>query len=377
MNILLFDMDGVLVDPRAYHSALQETVRLIAQALGFADFALTAEDIAEFEAARVTSEWDSSAICAALLLERLWQVDPSAALPTAPPLPRIPPHGLPAPDVSAFCAQLRAAAEPHAPARLRAERVLLEGQRARPAGHVAALTDILRNATDPYRSLTHRLFQELVLGSDAFSETYGLEAQLGSASYLATRDLPLLQGSARERLRAWLQHPERHAVIVTNRPSRSPDGARGAPEAEMGAELCGLGDAPMVALGALSWLAAQRGVGAEQFIKPSPVHTLAALRCALGDAPARALEASAELAADQRDDGGWQRLHGATVQVFEDSVKGFKSARRAQQMLAGIKVEIDVRLFGISEPAVKQRALQRDGAHVFRHISEALASVLA
>ena len=50
MKILLFDMDGVLLESRGYHLALQETVRIMAIALGFEDRTLSADDIATFEA---------------------------------------------------------------------------------------------------------------------------------------------------------------------------------------------------------------------------------------------------------------------------------------------------------------------------------------
>ena len=50
-KILLFDMDGVLLEPGGYHKALTETVRLIGESLGYKNVELTPADIAAFEAA--------------------------------------------------------------------------------------------------------------------------------------------------------------------------------------------------------------------------------------------------------------------------------------------------------------------------------------
>ena len=49
MRILLFDLDGVLLEPRGYHRALRETVTLVGQWLGYRRVTLTPEDIELFE----------------------------------------------------------------------------------------------------------------------------------------------------------------------------------------------------------------------------------------------------------------------------------------------------------------------------------------
>ncbi len=82
MNFYLFDIDGVLLEPLGYHYALVETIRLIANSLGYGDILLTAEDIAAFESSGVSSEWDLTDICAAFLLVQAWKIDPDLRLPT-------------------------------------------------------------------------------------------------------------------------------------------------------------------------------------------------------------------------------------------------------------------------------------------------------
>jgi hypothetical protein len=56
-------------------------------------------------------------------------------------------------------------------------------------------------------------------------------------------------------LREWLKLPNHKAGILTNRPSRSPDGYLSSPEAELGMALIGLEDLPYVGSGILAWFA--------------------------------------------------------------------------------------------------------------------------
>src|SRR6185503_21228784 len=70
--ILLFDIDGVLVNNLAYRAGIQQTQQYFAERLGVTARPPTQTDIDVFEAESITIEWDSCAIIAsALLLARL------------------------------------------------------------------------------------------------------------------------------------------------------------------------------------------------------------------------------------------------------------------------------------------------------------------
>jgi hypothetical protein len=372
MRILLFDMDGVLLEPWGYHRALRETVALVGRALGYEALKLTPEDIAAFEAAGVTSEWNSAAICAALLLENLWDVYPALALPPTPSLPAQPQHDIPPPNFQAFAHSLSQTHIQGLPPLERAEHLLLSQANARTDEQNRAIQNILRNARQIDGSLTHRIFQELVLGSRGFAETYGLPPSLDAGSYLLRYDRATLSEGARAKLLAWLQNANHRGAIFTNRPSRSPSGQSDAPEAEIGARGVGLETLPIAGLGGLSWLGARRGCDVQSLTKPSPVHTLAALRLTLGDSLEDALEAAAALALDGQVDDTWGALRGAQVYVFEDTVPGLESIRTASDLLAEIGTPIQVRLFGITDNASKRRALEEVGATVVPKLAEAL-----
>lgn len=378
MKILLFDMDGVLLESGGYHRAFQKTVALVGRLLGYQGVQLTAQDIAAFEAAGVFSEWDSSAMCAALLLENLWAEHPALTLPPALITPGLPSHDHPAPDFQAFA---RTLTQPHLselrPLK-RAEHLLLENSRSpgsRTPMQSCAMQSILRNARHIDGSLTHRIFQELVLGSQVFAETYDLPPALDTESYLLQYDRPTLPDPERTKLLEWLCRDDQGGAIFTSRPSRSVGGHLGTPEAEIGAQAAGLERLPILGLGGLTWLSALRDHDPEFFLKPAPVHALAALRLAIGDPLEAALKAAAALVLDGRADSAWQALVGAQVHAFEDGVAGLDSARVAQDILGQIGVPMQVRLFGIAENSPKRQSLESVGATVFPTLAAALERV--
>jgi hypothetical protein len=354
MKILLFDMDGVLLESGGYHHAFRTTVNLVGSLLGYQRVKLTPQDIAAFEAAGVFSEWDSSAMCAALLLENLWTEHPALTLPPTPSAPVLPAHDRSSPDFQAFA---RTLTQPH----------LSELRR--------AITTILHNARQIDGSLTHRIFQELVLGSPVFTETYGLPPCLDTESYLRHYDRPNLPNAVRTKLSQWLRHADHRGAIFTSRPSRAPDGGSGTPEAELGAQGVGLDALPILGLGGLTWLSARLERDPEFFLKPSPVHALAALRLALGDPLMDALEAAAALVLDGQTEAIWQALRGAQVYAFEDGVAGLESVRAAQGTLAQIEVPIHVQLLGIAGNLPKRQTLEAVGATVVPSIAAALERV--
>lgn len=372
MKILLFDMDGVLIEPRAYHQALSETVTMMGYALGYRDVNLTREDIEVFESVGVTSEWDSAAICSALLLRRVWKVFSEITLPPAPPLPELPQHDMPIPDFQSFFRSQAMEDTTGMPALSRAEYALLADCQTLTETQVIALRDLLRGARRIDRSLTHHIFQELVLGSQVFHTIYSLEPFQVTKSYLLTYDRPALSQETRDQLLAWSAQPDHTSVVFTNRPSQSPPGFFGTPEAELGMKMLGLEKLPFVGRGCLAWLAEAREVDPDTLLKPSAVHSLTALRRALDDPLEEALDLSIALVLDKETDSSWQALREATVYVFEDSIKGLRSALAAQEALSLAGVTIQLHLVGVSTSPTKRLALEIAGAQVFSDITSAL-----
>lgn len=372
MQVLLFDMDGVLVDMGGYHGALRETVAEIGRLLGYRQVCLSPDAIAAFEAIGVTNEWDSSAICAALLLSKAWEVDPGLRFPGVQSLETSAPHDLAPPDFMALIEVMAKTPSDLRPLR-RAEIALMDG-----SGHrwekkqVETIRHLLDDPYDVSRFLTVRIQQEFVLGSETFAATYGLPSRLNCASYLLTHDRPTLSAHQANAMLRWLEMPDQYAAIFTNRPSSQPENLLGTPEAELGARVAGLENLPMVALGGAAWLGESRGQRIEAFFKPSPVHVLAALRHALGASLEEALLASAALVYDGEVDRGWEELAGVKVSVFEDAAKGLESAKAAQKALAKGGIPMDLSLYGVTENSMKARSLEAEGGSVYADLPEAL-----
>lgn len=371
-KILLLDLDGVLLVSRGYHASLRETVRRIGAALGFRGIDLPQETIDVFEDAGVTAEWDSGAICSCLLHRQAWRQHPRLALPAAPPLPAPPVHSLPLPDFRTIADRLLETADADRRPIERAEVLLLADRSALSAGHIQTIRHILHSARRLESSLTHRLIQELNLGSQRFGQVYGLAPALDVESMLERLDRPALAPEAARRLLEWSVGPGQHVAVFTKRPSLAPDGSGGSPEAELGLAAAGVPGLPMVGMGGLTWLSAWRGVEPEAFLKPSPVHVLAALRCALGHALDESLLASARLAIEGKMDEMWLSLSAAEVVVFEDSAIGLTSTRAAAELLARFGVRIHLKLVGVAESQAKRGVLRRAGVPIVRSLGAGL-----
>ena len=371
MNIVLLDMDGVLLSPGGYHRALQETVRLMGRAMGFSGSTLLAEDIAHFEAVGITNEWDSSAISSVMLLMTAWQQDPHASYPRAVNEQPATQLGRQSPDLGAFFAAVAGTHLNGLPPLARAQKAVTRLSQALAPHKQDQLLRLLQDAHDLERALTKRTFQELVLGSQRYREISKSESVLDTGSYLLKYDRSNVSAALREGLLAWLELPDHHAIIFTNRPSLSPQGHTGTPEAEIGAELVGLGELPYVAFGSLQWLAEELGMSDQDLIKPAPVHALAAMRLALGDPLEDALRTAAELALRGLLHASWRHLEGARISVFEDSVGGIRSLMSARSVLAAHGVKLQAQAYGVARAPLKRTALKAEGGRVCDTFEEA------
>lgn len=370
-TVLLFDMDGVLLKPDGYHKALQETVRLVGKTLEFGNIHLHQKEIFAFEAAGITSEWDSSAICLGLMMKEVWKHNPTAAVPRtlSPASPTSNP--LPLPDWRDFLYNLESIPSEAGTPRQRAEILLKKHLSKTQRGRIANLMD---GAYEAQSSLTHRVFQELVLGSQPFQRTYELSPWLDCEGYLERYDRPLLSHKQVNALKCWLGRKKR-AAIFTSRPSQPPGDLFCTPEAEIGSKVAKLDHLPIVGLGDMMWLSTTREHSVHDLLKPSPVHTLSALLRAKGTPKKKALIAATKAA--QRGPAGrmWEDLNKTKLYVFEDTAAGMKSALSAKDLLDENDLQLDLALVGIATSKQKQTSLQGVGAQVHPNLGQALRSL--
>ncbi len=373
MQILIFDMDGVLLEPNGYHRALQETVRLTSLSLGFEAFTLLPEHIARFESTAISSEWHSSAFCMALmvieLLKQGLRFDPGMELDP----PDFAPRSLKLQMESALSLIDRQPIEQPAIKRaVKAIDAIARNEGVDPD----VVISIIHNSESVEHSLTMNVFQELVLGSTIYEQTYGRKPQLKSDSYLKMYDRSLSGRETREALLSWLEDPLHGAAIMTNRPSNTLLRLHGTPEAELGAALVGLDHLPIIGSGEMKWLAEIKSEDVDTLLKPAVYHGLSAILAASGLPIEESLLGSYSAISDEGD-LDFSHLDNGSVFVFEDTPAGILAVQSAAEALHSRGIRIRAEKIGLSLNPIKLKALEEVGAKVWDSIDDALISAIS
>ncbi|GAB4481968.1 MAG: hypothetical protein Kow00124_30250 [Anaerolineae bacterium] len=387
-TLLLLDVDGVLLYPRGYKEALRAALNVFADQMGFPPVDLTYEEIAVFEAAGMTNEWLSGAMClAALVMAAIGTHGELARENLAATFAAIAESGcrVDRPDFIALTRDVLAIAPEgiHTAAPIRA----VLGQRAAPP--LQPLLDEILGDIRPPAPFAY-IFQHFTLGDQRFTETYGIPARFRSESYLATLDHPTLSESGRACLEQGAAEGAYGLAIYTARPSLPPadldptmlaavDRAEHPPEGDLAADLLDFARRPpLIAGGRMTWLAMRHAQHPGAYIKPSPVHALATIAAAHCGAEQIALEAAAALAQDGLLTGPLADLRGMAVRavVFEDSLGGIQGMREAAHMLHEAGLDITVEAVGVAPEPSKQAALRRAARRVEADLNAALQPYL-
>jgi hypothetical protein len=345
MNLLIFDLDGVLLKPCGYYRALKETVRLAGVHTGFGNVFITDEQIAQFESLGISSEWHSSALCMSFML--LEKQRNAAKVKD---------------DLPAFCLDLTdlieaIGAEPIKNSPLQRGLSAIERLASGSALSVKFAREIVVQSELIQYSPTLNWFQEMVLGSENYSKIYQKKPQFETESYIKLYDQRLISVKKSNNLLRWSGDPGNGTSIMTNRPSNCPAEFEGGPDAELGSGLVGLASLPLVGFGEISWLAAQIGLEARALAKPAWQHGLVAILAASGWPVTRESipNIGQRLNSWQQDD--LTHLEGSTVTVFEDTSSGMIAVEEAGVLLNGIGLRVNVKKIGIAEDLTKQSAL--------------------
>lgn len=381
-TVYLFDVDGVLVHPRGYKEALRDTINYFVTQMSFAPLDITDDLIAEFEALGVTNEWDSAPFGVATILMTVLALYPELSRPTVI-------------ETIASIAARQIILDPPPIEQVMAQ-AILHGSISRPShafrdyflsktnGNGHHLCNELLDDVYDMRTPTTAIFQAHTIGHERFRQTYGYEPQLERESYLLTHDTGLLYTETRQRLLDWGLKPGNGMSIFTARPSLPPPDSAAdplgfPPEGDLAAELVQLAHIPMMGSGRLHWLGQQRGKpnGAD-YIKPSPVHALAAIGAAVCGRETKSLLAAISLYEDGRLIEPLDQLvnETLTVVVFEDSRGGIEANRHAVQMLKQVGVDATLIAVGVSPESSKRRSLEEAGAsYVVDNINQGLEAV--
>jgi hypothetical protein len=387
LQVYLFDLDGVLITAGGYNAALRATVDRFAEGMGIGESTLSESAIETFAVLGMGLEWDSSAICLGRLLFELWKADPALRLAGDFPAMalaiarRRPAH--PAIDYRAWAERVARAtpAQGHAPLaalQLLLDEVRLETDGFRLADITQALHLILGDTRDLSTSVTMSVVQHFTLGSSLYAQVYGRPADFETPSLLRRFDRPALIESDRRMVEVAVRQKRALAAVFTLRLSLPRElevsGPEFAPEAEIALESAGMPWLPMVGYGQVRWLAAQHDAAPDSFVKPSPIHVLAALARAAGGGERESLEAAYDLWHSGRVGAPYDMLRERrlTLHVFEDTAGSVRGACEAAQCLHEHGIDVECRAYGIASSPEREAALRGMGIEVFAHLAPAL-----
>ncbi len=398
----VFDIDGVLVEPKGYRAAVRATQAYFTHAMQLDDGVLVDDDIyALFEACRVTSEWDMVPLALAILLEKILEAHPELSplddLETCMQAIRhISPDRLPKEidyrtPILAFSAYLNPQNYPANQILELAQPIYPKAEQASEHGfpmfkalaRTPILEILLAHTRDIYRSPTTRLFQQFSLGSQAFERTYGLLPDVETPSFLFEYDQSLISQNTGQTLAQLYQSGDLALCAYTMRPSLPPNEAQVenkgySPEAEMALKLVNLTGIPLIGYGRIHYLAQQVGWPTEKMLKPSPIQAIAAVLAAITREELTALHSALKV---------YQGITGALdsltlgdeiiVSIFEDSAGGIEAMQFATDLLTRAGMKIQVHPYGISKHPEKGAALQRLQVPIFQSTEEAVKVALA
>lgn len=350
-RIALIDIDSVLIEPLGYRKAVVAVWDYITSLMQIPPLPLSAQTMADMEAVGITSEWDMLPILIASLWQTILAQTDSIPLPAdgevlsaarafakAPALPRI--TSISIPKIQPV------------PNQFPAETAWEAGSF--PALPQALGDNLLRNSRDPYLSATTRLFQQYVLGSEKFQQTYRLPANVQSPSFLALYDKPLIPDSIRNALLAAQQNGMLDIAIITSRPSLPPDGivndAGGyAPEAEIALESLGMANLALIGFGKLKYIGDLYQLKADQLIKPAAAHSLAAILALLMGDDKLALDTAINWAVKKNFSAFREILpQQMEIHLIEDTMGGVRSAQAAVQLLRQMGRDVYLCCYGLT-----------------------------
>lgn len=346
-RIILLDIDGVLVQPGGYRAALRATVKRF-----IGEYVIEEDVPVSMEKRGISSEWDMSPLIIAAYWEDVLSRQPMENLSDDPVLAgeqiqrqrkvEEPKHlSIPAFDLMDGQYPVDAAYEQRCFASIPSE----------------LRKNLMTESRDVYKSHTFRTFQHFTLGSETFGSTYQLSAEFEAQSLLLTEDKANISAEVREKLR----HERNSIAGFTARPSKPPrewDGSHVgyAPEAELGLNLAGLADIPLMSFGKLEFISAQHGLNPATLMKPSPFHALAGVLAAWTGDELLALNAAYEWHTSGKLNGRFSELPKSfELYVIEDTMGGVRATRVAGEILREAGFGVNVHTLGLTS-GIEQKA---------------------
>jgi hypothetical protein len=224
-----------------------------------------------------------------------------------------------------------------------------------------------------------RVFQEMMLGSEIFTNTFLMPALSENQPSSSIIDKQLISNIWKERLLNEWASGSILMAIYTARPSApgvdDPEfDIHYSPEAEIVVEQIGWHGVPLVGAGQLCYAADLIGCSTNDLIKPSPCHALGAIGYAVIGKPFEAITAGWNLF-NAKDNGLFHTIPEMDIHVFEDSPTGIQGSVKAVELLKGIGSQVNLTIWGIGSNKHKIESLKKLGATIEPTVNEALDKI--
>jgi hypothetical protein len=409
LNVLLFDVDGVLVEPNAYKAAILATLEILCKQVGlrnWQDVLPSDDDIAHLESCGIHDVWDMTNIMFSAILERITfhltgteaheknlsdRLEGLDNIAERLAVFQKTPLVIQRPDYIEVGNELLKRHPMHPPDALLQ---IVEGRIRKQFAATSLMYSLLEihkafllGTRSAYESYGTGLFQNVLLGKETFEKTYKLIGEYNGEALLRTADKPLISPQSVQTVHELNKWRDCKVGIYTARPSSPPHLDAGdedvgfSPEAEMAAELCGLQDIPLVGMGMMEWLAKRHNTRTEDLTKPNTTHALSAVAAAIyQQSGAEVLEAAYSV--DKMGENARDILFGELaerpikVYVFEDTISGINPMLALAKKLQGHGITMSVQPMGIAQQKSKHQALQMVCQHVFGNVDFGLRFAL-
>ncbi len=395
MNILLFDVDGVLIEDHGYRAGVVAALNYFARLMGTHSPVIDASIQNVFHARGFTNEWDICPFAVGVMIVEALARSAPTHLQAAPLDLFLQQFGLEFIVPLPFAQYLDRAAHAGGKPSERALAVLLDALSEidlNDAVRQVAESTLREMLSDPYdvaHARTTQVFQEHVLGSAAFEEVYQLKPRFDVPSLLYTEDRPTLTLDSKRTLNRLSAARQAHVCVYTARPSLPPadeadwlfDSTRRpigySPEAELALQMIELDQYPLIAMGRMQWLAAQVKQSVESLTKPAPVQALAAIGAALTRQEAASLTTAYRLVTHGELTAPFSDLRDQAVHIWvvEDATLGLQAVRSAIDLLRHYEIDAHLHGIGISPGGPKAEALAPWCEVVLTDVNEAIAHI--
>jgi hypothetical protein len=401
--VFLFDVDGVLVDAKGYRLAVVKSLEILCSRSGIAnvmEILPNDAEIAYMEACGIHDVWDmTNMIFAAILCQvaiNFQQKDASIQLADATASQSLASIKAAAPQVSRLDYRqfvdklLKLKGSTHPPdlaLQLLSQEIEIHVKHNNASKWQTLLNQFLVGTRSVFTSYGTKVFQNVILGSSKFVETYRLASEYNGQSLLLSEDKVLISLESVKMLRSLSSRVGCgdcfKVAIYTARPSLPPPGEDRfgySPEAEMAVEAAGMNTFPLVAMGTMQWLALRHAERTEDLTKPNTTQAVNALLAAMTGDSSGDLSEKAYLFDKKNSDNddllAVLKDRQTKVFVFEDTISGIKPMIRLAETLKSRGIDIKLIPIGITGERSKGEALAKCCVTVVADVNEAIEFAL-